>query len=66
MKYFVGFLKIVWTIVKVITIPVGAIALFMQYIWVDAIGFEKTIDLKTQFYNDGKKFLAHKVLEEVQ
>lgn len=64
MKYFVGFLKIVWTIVKVITIPVGAIALLMQYILVDGIGLEKSLDLKIKFYEDAKKFLADKVLED--
>lgn len=64
MKYFVGALKIVWTIVKVITIPVGAIALFMQYIWTAAIGKEKSIDMKIKFYEDGKKLLADKVLED--
>lgn len=64
MKYVVGAIKVLWTIVKIVTIPVGAIALFIQYILVDGIGLEKSLDLKIKFYEDGKKFLADKVLED--
>lgn len=66
MKYVVGTIKVLWTIVKIITIPVGAIALFMQYALTSSIGYEKSLDLKIKMYEEAKTILAEKISKETE
>ena len=62
MKYLVGALKVVWTIVKIFTLIVGGIALFLQFVMIDTIGIEKSKKLKGDMYYDAANAGTDRIL----